>query len=39
MSAQHEHDADAKIPEKEEPRIIKEIDIEELAIDGICGVY
>lgn len=24
---------------KEEPRILDEIRIEELAIDGICGVY
>ncbi len=23
----------------EEPRILEEIQIEELAIDGICGVY
>ena len=23
----------------EEPRILEEINIEELAIDGICGVY
>lgn len=23
----------------EEPRIIDEINVEELAIDGICGVY
>ena len=24
---------------EEEPRILDEIEIEELAIDGICGVY
>ena len=24
---------------KEEPQILEEIQIEELAIDGICGVY
>ena len=23
----------------EEPRILEEINVEELAIDGICGVY
>lgn len=23
----------------EEPRILEEIQVEELAIDGICGVY
>ncbi len=26
-------------PCSEEPRILEEIQIEELAIDGICGVY
>jgi mycofactocin precursor len=25
--------------EEEEPRILDEIAVEELAIDGICGVY
>ena len=25
--------------DEEEPRILEEIEIEELAIDGICGVY
>ena len=25
--------------DEEEPRILDEIEIEELAIDGICGVY
>ena len=25
--------------ETEEPMIIEEVEIEELAIDGICGVY
>ncbi len=24
---------------QEEPRILEEIQVEELAIDGICGVY
>ncbi len=28
-----------KTPETEEPRILDEICVEELAIDGICGVY
>ena len=26
-------------PEAEEPRILEDICVEELAIDGICGVY
>lgn len=26
-------------PREEEPCILEEIEIEELAIDGICGVY
>lgn len=26
-------------PEKEDPIILEEIEIEELFIDGICGVY
>jgi mycofactocin precursor len=25
--------------DEEEPRILDEIEVEELAIDGICGVY
>lgn len=25
--------------EREEPRIIDEIEVEDLAVDGICGVY
>ncbi len=26
-------------PEAEAPRVLEEISVEELAIDGICGVY
>jgi mycofactocin precursor len=29
----------AEVTCSEEPRILEEIQIEELAIDGICGVY
>ena len=29
----------AEATSSEEPRILEEIQIEELAIDGICGVY
>jgi mycofactocin precursor len=25
--------------EREEPRIVDEIEVEDLAVDGICGVY
>lgn len=28
-----------KFSAEEEPEIIEEVEIEELAIDGICGVY
>ena len=28
-----------KVEEPEEPMVIEEIEIEELSIDGICGVY
>ena len=27
------------VESNEEPRILEEIQVEELAIDGICGVY
>lgn len=26
-------------PEQEEPQILEEIEVEDLAVDGICGVY
>ncbi len=26
-------------PQADEPEILEEIEVEELAIDGICGVY
>ncbi len=26
-------------PDMDEPEILEEIEVEELAIDGICGVY
>jgi len=26
-------------PDTDEPEILEEIEVEELAIDGICGVY
>jgi mycofactocin precursor len=29
----------AEVTSSEEPRILEEIQVEELAIDGICGVY
>lgn len=29
----------AEVTCSEEPRILEEIQVEELAIDGICGVY
>lgn len=29
----------AEVACSEEPRILEEIQVEELAIDGICGVY
>jgi mycofactocin precursor len=29
----------APTPPREEPRVLDEICVEELAIDGICGVY
>lgn len=28
-----------KCPCEEQPEILEEVEIEELAIDGICGVY
>ncbi len=31
--------SDNQSPAREEPQIIEEIAIEELSIDGICGVY
>jgi mycofactocin precursor len=39
---QKENNMEAEITEvtcSEEPRILEEIQVEELAIDGICGVY
>ncbi|GAB4263980.1 MAG: hypothetical protein Kow0092_15310 [Deferrisomatales bacterium] len=30
---------DEQTPSEEEPEIVEEIEVEELAIDGICGVY
>jgi mycofactocin precursor len=30
---------DINAPSREEPQIIEEIAVEELTIDGICGVY
>lgn len=34
-----EKDATAEVVQQEAPCILEEIKIEELAIDGICGVY
>ncbi len=39
MSIQNKENDNPEILEQEEPQIIGEIVIEELAIDGICGVY
>ncbi len=30
---------ETNVQTQEEPRILDEIQVEELAIDGICGVY
>jgi mycofactocin precursor len=37
VSSEDKRDQDN--PREEEPHILEEIEIEELAIDGICGVY
>jgi len=34
-----EAEKQAEVTCSEEPRILEEIQVEELAIDGICGVY
>ncbi len=39
MSIQNKENDNPEVLEQEEPQIIEEIVIEELAIDGICGVY
>jgi mycofactocin precursor len=31
--------ADASTPAADEPMILEEIEVEDLAVDGICGVY
>jgi mycofactocin precursor len=31
--------ADASTPAAAEPAILEEIEVEDLAVDGICGVY
>ncbi|MDJ0784215.1 MAG: variant-type mycofactocin precursor [Desulfosarcinaceae bacterium] len=33
------NDTDAKEPSSTAPAILAEITIEELAVDGICGIY
>jgi mycofactocin precursor len=38
----HKDDALAKVPgaaSADEPAILEEIEVEDLAVDGICGVY
>jgi mycofactocin precursor len=30
---------DASSPNADEPAILEEIEVEDLAVDGICGVY
>jgi mycofactocin precursor len=39
----HEHPTDTSggstIGQPEEPRVIEEIEVEDLTVDGICGVY
>lgn len=39
MSVQNKENDNPEILVQEEPQILEEIVIEELAIDGICGVY
>jgi mycofactocin precursor len=31
--------ADSTLPSSEDPQILEEIVVEELSIDGVCGVY
>jgi mycofactocin precursor len=30
---------EASSPDADEPAVLEEIEVEELAVDGICGVY
>lgn len=39
VEIQSEVEVQAEVTCGEEPRILEEIQVEELAIDGICGVY
>jgi mycofactocin precursor len=39
MEKKFENDVQELEKCKEEPKILEEIQVEELAIDGICGVY
>ncbi len=39
MEKKYENDVEETETSNEEPQILEEIQVEELAIDGICGVY
>jgi len=39
MEKKYEVEAQETETSNEEPQIVEEIQVEELAIDGICGVY
>jgi mycofactocin precursor len=39
MEAKIEIEKQENVTSNEEPQIVEEFQIEELAIDGICGVY
>jgi mycofactocin precursor len=39
METRQDWETKSSDPQEEEPRILEEISIEEVFVDGICGVY